>query len=84
MRGGKQPKLLRGRAEGGQEETGVLLLALLRNGRGSRLERLGLGARGTLRVISASSGAKIDIETEGSKQETGRRRETSYLLDQAQ
>lgn len=65
-RGGRQPKLLGGREEGGgRAETSVLLGALLRNGRGSPPASLGLGARRALPFILANSGAKIDIETEG-------------------
>lgn len=65
-RGGKQPKLLGGREEGGgRVETSVLLGALLRNGRVSPPASPGLGARRALHFILANSWAKIDIETEG-------------------
>lgn len=63
---GRQSFWEEGRRAGGQAEAGVLLRALLRNRRGSRPESLGLGVHGALHFISASSGAKIDIETEGS------------------
>lgn len=68
-----------GRAEGGQAETGVLLGALLSNQRASPPANWVLGARWALHFILASSGAKIDIETEGSVCEAGGRRETGVL-----
>lgn len=78
-RGGRQPKLLGGRAEGGRAETGVLLGWLLSNGRGSPQENLWLGSRRALHFIFASSGAKIDTETEGSVCEIEGRRETGVI-----
>lgn len=68
-----------GRKRAGPAGTGVLLGALLGNGRGSAPSSRVLGALRALHFILASSGAEIDIETEGSVYEGW-----SYLLDQAQ
>lgn len=56
-----------------------MLGALLSNGRGSEPASLVLRALRALHFILASSGAKIDIETEGNVCEAGERRETGVI-----
>ena len=67
------------RRAGGRAETGVLPGALLSNQRASPPAHWVLGARRAPHFILARSGAKIDIETEGSVCEAGGKRATGVI-----